>query len=142
MTVIGIAGLPGSGKTHLVRALGALGFVGFDDVNRDWYGNLPYVHRAVREGRDVAIADIVFCNTGWRERLGHDLGLPVRWIFFDNAPWRCAANCLHRVYVEGESRSLLSEMRKIIRLSASYRPGDGVRPVFCRRTGVLHRVRG
>lgn len=131
MAVIGIAGMPGSGKTRLLGAFRARGFVRFDNINCDWNRNLPRTRTAARQGHDVAIADIVFCDAGWRERLEREIGTPVRWVFFENTPWRCAANCLYRAYWVRERRPVLSEMRKIVRLSTVYRPEGDVRPVVC-----------
>lgn len=137
--IIGVAGLPGSGKSHLLDVLRARGFVSVDDINIDWRGNLRRIRRELGEGRDVALADIMFCQPAWRRRLERELGHPIRWIFFENQPLRCIANCLHRFIHGGRRRPIMSEIRKIGRLALAYRPVGEVRSIV-RASAARHRV--
>lgn len=127
--IIGVAGLPGSGKSHLLAVLHARGFARVDDLNIDWRGNLRRIRRELGAGRDVALADIMFCQPAWRRRLERELGHPIRWIFFENQPLRCIANCLHRFIRDGRRRPIMSEIRKIGRLALAYRPAGEVRTI-------------
>lgn len=130
MQVIGVAGLPGSGKSRLMDELERQGYRRFNDINRDWAGNLPSARAEARAGRRIAVADIKFCDATWRHRLEDELGLPVQWIFFANDPWQCAKNCLFRVMFEKPYRPLQREIERIQALSPQYHPHGDVRPVF------------
>ena len=61
MSVIGIAGLPGSGKSRLMDRRQSEGYRRYNDINRDWAGNLPKVRAEEQQGKHVAISDIMFC---------------------------------------------------------------------------------
>ncbi len=129
MAVIGIVGLPGSGKSGVMDELQKQGYSRYNDINRDWNGSLPKARVEAQQGKNVAISDIMFCDESWRRRLDRELGLPVQWLFFENNPWQCAKNCLYRFMFEKPHRPLLDEIRKIRALSAVYRPDGDVRPV-------------
>jgi RNase adaptor protein for sRNA GlmZ degradation len=129
MVVIGIAGLPGSGKSSLIRELEADAYICYDDVNRDWKGNIPKARTEAQRGKNVAVSDIMFCEESWQRRLEEELGVPVQWIFFRNDLWQCAKNCLYRFMFEKRHRPLQEEIRKICELSARYVPQGDVRPV-------------
>jgi putative protein kinase ArgK-like GTPase of G3E family len=47
IAVIGIAGLPGSGKSRLMDELEQQGYSLYDDIRIDWIGNLPTARREV-----------------------------------------------------------------------------------------------
>ena len=61
-SVIGIAGLPGSGKSRLMDELQAQGYSRYNDINRDWNSNLPKAREEAHDGQRVAISDIMFCD--------------------------------------------------------------------------------
>ncbi len=75
MAVIGVAGLPGSGKSTLMYELQRLGCSRYNDINRDWNSNLPKARSEAQRGRNVAVSDIMFCNESWRGRLQRELGV-------------------------------------------------------------------
>lgn len=122
MAIFGIAGLAGSGKSHVLRATGARGACRIDDFNVDWQGNLRHLREAVGAGTDVVLADIMFCDPVWRQRLEDEAGRPVTWLFFENRPWRCAWNCLRRFVRERPRRPLWWELWWICWLGLRYRP--------------------
>ena len=129
LTVIGVAGLPGSGKSALLHELQGQGYARIDDINRDWASGIASLRgMAQHEGR-VAVCDIVFCDRYWRRRFEIELGVPVRWSCMENAPWRCAINCLCRFIFEERHRPVFRELKKICRLSLRYRPDSDIRPV-------------
>ncbi len=127
--VIGIAGLPGSGKSRLMDELQSEGYSRYNDINRDWNANLPKARAEVQQERCVAISDIMFCDQSWRQRLERELAARVQWIFFDNNPWQCAKNCLFRFAFQKSHRRLQEEIQKIRELSAGYAPHGDIRPV-------------
>lgn len=129
MAVIAIAGLPGSGKTVLIKDLVQHGYSSFDDINTDWCGRLPRARTEARTGRDLVVSDIMFCDESWRKRLETELGIAVQWIFFENNPWQCAKNSLFRFMFEKPDRPLQNEIRKIQELSRIYKPHGDIRPV-------------
>lgn len=114
--LIFITGLPGSGKTtYLETHKDEFGDALICD---DYYksgpgrfvrfnGSVYYndVRNALKEGRNVVIADIVFCEDELRKEaqegivllateLGIDLDIDYR--FFENNPEACIQNILHR----------------------------------------------
>jgi len=130
MAVIGIAGLPGSGKSRLIAELQQHGYSAYDDIRIDWIGNLPNARSEARSGKNVAVSDIMFCSASWRGRLEQELCVPVQWIFFENSPWQCAKNCLYRFLFENPNRSIGKEIRMILVMSQVYRPFGEIRPVW------------
>jgi predicted ATPase len=126
MSVIAIAGLPGSGKSGLMDELKLNGYARYNDINRDWDADFPKAKADAKAGRSVAICDIMFCDQEWREKLERDLGEPVRWIFFENDPWQCAKNCLFRFMFQKNYRPLQNEIQKILELSKIYRPAGDI----------------
>jgi hypothetical protein len=129
MKVIGVAGMPGSGKSRIMRQFETAGFHRFDDINVDWNSNIPRCKALMTEGKDVIVSDIMFCKSEWRAKLEQELGCAVHWIFFENNPYRCALNVLHRFFVEKQERNWALEMKYIGDLTQGYAPFGDVRPV-------------
>ena len=134
MEVIVIVGLPGSGKTRLIQEFEARGYHCFDDMNVDWQYNTARMLQLIHERRNIACSDIMFCTRFFRRRLERTLGVPLRWIFFENSPWQCAKNCLYRHCFELHDRPLQEEVRMIRRLSRLYAPPRDARPVVAAET--------
>lgn len=129
MAVIAIAGLPGSGKSGLMKGLQHQGYSCYDDINRIWRGNLSMARSEAQRGQNLVVSDIMFCEESWRKRLETELGVPVHWIFFENNPWQCAKNSLYRFMFEKPDRPLQEEIGKIQALSRNYQPVADIRPV-------------
>jgi predicted ATPase len=129
MAVIGIAGLPGSGKSRLMDEWAAKGYSRYDDINMDWDANMAKLRAEAAQGRDAVVSDVLFCDETWRQKLERELDSPVQWVFFENQPWRCAKNCLFRFMFEDPNRSLQEMIINISQLAAVYRPHGDVRPV-------------
>ena len=130
--VVGIAGLPGCGKSRLISEYQAKGFATFDDINANkkggWIQNIILVRSLIASGKDVAISDIMFCEDGWRDRLQSDLGTPIHWICFENNPPICASNCRYRAS-KNPHQILAMELAMIDRLAPAYHPVGEIRPV-------------
>ena len=130
--VVGIAGLPGCGKSWLITEYEAKGFAVFDDINANkkggWIQNIMLVRSLIAAGKDVAISDIMFCEDGWRDRLQNDLAAPIHWICFENNPHICAKNCRHRASLNPH-QILAMELAMIERLAPAYHPVGEIRPV-------------
>lgn len=124
--IIGIAGLPGSGKSQLIDKIMNNGYIPFDDVNVNWQLNLAIACYVIEQAKKVVIADIMFCKESWRHKLEYEIGNKVYWIFFENNRWQCAKNCLYRYLFEEPDRPILKEFRKINTLSKVYNPGDNI----------------
>ena len=105
------------------------GYVPYNDITRDWNSNLLKVRSHAREGKNIVMADIMFCVERWRSRLERELSLPVQWIFFENNPWQCARNCLYRFMYQNPQERLKFQIRAIRELSAVYSPFGEIRPV-------------
>jgi hypothetical protein len=125
-----VVGLPGSGKTHLIRNLrarhsglcvedfmaGAIGSSSSFTHSKHY----PELIRALREGRDCAIADIEYCDTSKRlevEQVVHqDVdGLSLEWVFFENNLAQCLANLERR-----NGPKMVAEKQKAQELSRRY----------------------
>lgn len=140
--LIVVVGLPGSGKSHLIRQRQAecpgvcvQDFMAnshghshrFTDSRH--YGDLV---RDLRAGKDCVIADIAYCDTWSRVEvegvIRQDVpGVTIEWQFFENDPARCEAN------VEWRGRSNAPEEKKKIReLARKYHipPDASVIPVW------------
>lgn len=125
-TLVGIVGMPGSGKSKfLSQDFG--GFVPYDDVGGEdkWWQIL----QALKQGKPVVFSDIEFCNEDRRLRLEEVLECRATWIFFENNPLQCVMNCMHR-WIEKRERPIIEEMMKIERLTRIYRPTGEIKPVF------------
>jgi predicted ATPase len=129
MKVIGMAGLPGSGKSRLMDKYQLQGFSRYNDINKNWLNNLSRVQAELQQGRNVAISDIVFCRASRREQLEKELGVSIQWIFFENNPWQCAQNCLYRFLSKKPYRPILRELWKLAVLAIQYSPSGKVLPV-------------
>lgn len=131
--VVGIAGLPGCGKSRLIKEYEAKGFAAFDDINANkkggWIQNLILVRSLMAAGKSVAISDIMFCEDGWRDRLQGDLATPIHWICFENRPEICVRNCRYRA-AQNPHQILAMELAMIDRLSPNYHPVGEIVPVI------------
>jgi hypothetical protein len=104
--VILIGGLPGSGKTHYLKALEVEGWEIFDDFQANADDNSPsfrmarrYVQlvQALRYGRRCAVSDMRFLVPGYRSEAENALltevdTVAIEWRFFENDPQQCALN--------------------------------------------------
>jgi hypothetical protein len=136
--VVVIVGLPGSGKTDLIKEFEAQGYQCFDDMNKNWQRSTLRMLRLISQQRAVACSDIMFCTRLYRQRLERTLRVPIRWIFFENNPWQCAKNSLYRHFFEKRDRPLLEEIKMIRRLSRVYAPHGDVRPVVIAEAQGVH----
>ncbi len=89
-----IAGLPGSGKTSLLRCMNEDGAVCIDDI-RD-LSDLPK-----QRVPWLAISDVNFCRQDVRGAAEIEIGrrfgpVDLEWIFFENDPDQCRANAIGR----------------------------------------------
>lgn len=125
--IIGLVGLPGSGKsTYFSRAEFAQ-FLQKDDIGaaekhngKGWQANENDIRAAIKSGQSAIFSDIELCYSGKRNECEARLGTQIEWIYFENEPWKCALNCLYRFYFKNSERPLHTEIRKIKRLSSVY----------------------
>ena len=128
--VLGIAGLPGSGKTSLIATELGHGRHILDDINNDWTGGIAIARDVLATRRPLVISDIIFCDAVWRQRITQELNQAVAWTYFANDPVQCVRNCTLRIRDADSSRSIAYEIRMIEILSKIYRPAGEVRPVY------------
>ncbi len=110
MTILRFSvGLPGSGKTFLVKQLEAQGFRKFDDFKSNAHDDSPLFHKAqtfqaligtLKRGQKCVVADIDFCRQEAREEAEHLLPkvahVSIEWVFFEKNVEQCEANIRHR----------------------------------------------
>lgn len=120
--LVAIAGLPGSGKSTLVREYAERGYVVFDDPGAEWDDNLVRIADELARGSRVVVAEIMFCTEEWRLRLENAVSAPVHWRWFENNPWQCGVNCLYRLMVQLDDRPLMDMLYRIAELSPQYKP--------------------
>jgi hypothetical protein len=123
--IVGVVGLPGSGKSAWLSELREKGAHVVDDIGKDWSVGLAEVRKSVSKGVRVAVSDIEFCDARRREAFERDVGSDVQWLYFANEPVQCVKNCIYRYENEDSRRPILEEIEKILRLSRVYcAPGD------------------
>ena len=137
MLITCIAGLPGSGKSHLAEHL----WLSYPEPRYDhvWWiddiqeqSQLPSSHTA-QTLEHLIITDPHFCRSSTRalveKRMRENYDAAVEWIFFENDPERCRANVARRQRIRKDSRTVLGMIHI---LSQSYTIPDGadVRPVW------------
>ena len=126
---IAIAGLPGSGKSTLMRGMAAEGYLVLDDMREDWDGAVERLRAVLAEGGRVVASDVMFCEASWRAQLALAAGREPVWLSFANDPWQCAVNCLFRLMVERDDRPLMDMLHLIAELSPAYEPPGLVHPI-------------
>ena len=146
VTLTLVAGLPGSGKTHLLMDLQRQGKVSSEDVFDDFHARAnrdspaPTASRffgsllaALAENRNCVVADSAFCDPVRRRAILKALKrFKVHFktveLFFANDPMSCARN----VRAQGERSDIKPRLGLISLLSAGYTipSGAAVLPVF------------
>lgn len=132
-----IAGLPGSGKSHLAEQLWLShpepryeSVWWIDDIQEQSQLPSPQTAQTLEH---LIITDPHFCRPSTRQlveqRMREDYDAPVQWIFFENDPDRCRINVAHRRHIKKDSRKVLGMIHI---LSKIYTIPDGaeVRPVW------------
>ena len=109
--LIAVVGLPGSGKSTLVKAIGSsVSGLCCEDFHANAFDHSPRVERSrhynallehMRAGRDCIIADIAFCDPRRRLSLQEAIDKQfcdarILWIYFENAPAKCRNSIPHR----------------------------------------------
>ena len=139
--IIVIIGLPGSGKTTYLKdhekEFGDALIC--DDYYKSAPGRIvecrgsayyPDLKKALENGRNVVIADIVFCEDEMRKEMQDgiaalladlDIDASVEYRFFENNPEACIANILQR----NRTERVGSELKFIVEHRDSYRIPDG-----------------
>ncbi len=137
--LIVVVGLPGSGKSYLVRCL-AREYSAFsvEDYMKESINHLPLLtdsrhHNdlicSLREGRNCVIADIEFCKSLRRDELEKIVrdavsGITIEWQYFENNPEKCIANVKRRNRPNAQQ-----EIEKIGCLSKQYYVPPNVKPI-------------
>lgn len=137
MLITCIAGLPGSGKSHLAEQIWLSypepryeSVWWIDDIQEQ--SQLPSPHTA-KTLEHLIVTDPHFCRASTRalveQRMREDYDSAVQWIFFENDPDQCRANVEHRRRTQQDSREVVG---MIYLLSKIYTIPDGhvPRPVF------------
>lgn len=115
--VIGIGGMPGCGKTTLLK-LFREDIARLDDFNNNWTTNLASALSFIAADKPVLITDVQFCDPVWRRKLEEALGREVQWIVFENAPVKACTNALKR----NRRHNIANELRLIAELQFTHQP--------------------
>jgi hypothetical protein len=128
MKLVGIIGMPGCGKTELFNSAEFDGFTKFDDALANREINERNIRSLIQGNGSILVSDIEFCNDSVRDEFQKRIGAQCDWICFENAPWKCAVNCIQR-FTKHQNREILVELIKIDRLSQTYQPFGDIREV-------------
>lgn len=128
MKLLGIVGMPGSGKSELFKSPEYANFEKIDDVLANRELNEPCVRELIHNNKSVLVSDIEFCNAHVREAFEKSIGSQFEWICFENNPWKCAVNCIYRL-LSGHNRNIMEELVKIDRLTQTYKPFGEIRSI-------------
>lgn len=110
MRVTLIAGLPGSGKTFLLRSMREEGATCIDDIRS--LSDLPR-----QRVPWLAISDVNFCRQDARRSAEFEIArrfgpIDLEWIFFENDPDQCRTNAMARM----DSRDVHADIDVLCRL--------------------------
>lgn len=123
--VVGMAGLPGSGKSELQKDCTGLDYVGgedFDDIGQNWKQldkdyrvwdprSWPRLNPLIswpeqraptsvksyaEQGENVVMSDPEFIKSGTRSMAEQQVGHPIEWAFFENNPEQAKDNARFR----------------------------------------------
>jgi hypothetical protein len=135
-----IIGLPGCGKSKLLREMQSDGFCVFDDFHANAFADSPDVEMSQKfgplmdellAGRDCAVSDIAFCEP--ERRSAFFKAIKVRfpdqsmdWIYFENSPEKCRNNIQRR-----NREGIEHDLKALQEYGARYviPPGTVTRPV-------------
>lgn len=142
--VICVIGLPGSGKSNLIKKqFAAKEFKVFDDFHSDAVGDnsnflyskhlLPFL-KALLDGLTPVMSDIDFCDDTKRMKLHTflktlDTNLEIEYLFFENNPHQCRINVVERGKKEA-GRNVEYEIELIEKYSRVYNPPINTIPVY------------
>ena len=121
MALVGIVGLPGSGKTKHLNHGRYDGWEQFDDIGKNWCVNEATLRRLLRRRLNIVCTDIIFCIEQIRFDFGKRIDHKIDWVFFENNAQQCEQNCKHRYETE-TTRDLSMELGNIRRLTRDYHP--------------------
>lgn len=123
MRVTLIAGLPGSGKTFLLRSMREDGSTCIDDIRG--LSDLPE-HRVPW----LAVSDVNFCRQDVRNSAEFEIvrrfgPVDLEWIFFENDPEQCRSNVAER----NDGRNVHADIDALCRLYVVPEDAESI-PVF------------
>ena len=127
--VVGIVGLPGSGKSSLQNGFEENGYVVYDDIFRD-ETQFKDVKRNIANKDNVVMSDIQFTDIRIRKKVERQLGKKVDWIWFENNPEQAKKNSVYRQKTTHPKRNVQFEHDLIDRFSRLYKPEGPTHPVF------------
>lgn len=138
-TLTVIAGLPGSGKTHLVKEMARSQDLGLatSDYMKNSIGDLPQLEKsrhhqqlidALGAGKDCVVADIVFVRKNKRSEflgaISHALpGVSIKWICFENDWLQCLKNVDQRA--GNDSDKFERDATELVKLTRRYSVAEG-----------------
>ena len=119
--VVVIIGLPGCGKTHLLKSY--VDYVQFDDIKLEQRKQLI---NALMQDQNVVIADPFLCiptNQQKCAELLEQYDKEIEWIYFANDPEACLINVRYR----NDGRAV---EQFISMLTKTYEPGPNARSIW------------
>lgn len=138
MGIIAVVGLPGSGKTNVMKR--RKGVIVIDDMGDGltwgdgaWGKTKALARHCIRHGFNVIVSDVGFCKEQTRQHFRSEFP-EVKWEFFDNNKEACINNVKIRQVKESRTHSLEATLASIEQYSSEYAPIDPIHKCFVSTT--------
>jgi predicted kinase len=116
MKITFIVGLPGSGKTHLGKAMSTKDTIFIDDFQRGKVNFKEMLIESLNQGADIILTDPLLCLKSSQEKaleLISEYNYDIEWIFFENNIQKCTNNISYRKINDNDDRKVLITLKHL-----------------------------